>query len=1507
MDSQSKYNLAVPSTHLVYSEILSVTSAMRKNSRWATPTAYYPSSARVSLASSLGLRAATNNEREGRVQGRKNVDLMVGFEELKRDVRALADLSEMPLTAILAPFLALIRSDISTAPIVSASLSSLHSFFVCGLISPNSPDLRPALSELSNTVSHCKFDAGNSSADEAVIFRILTVVRDCICGPVGPLLGDIEVCEMLETVLTTCCHVRLGEAVRRAAEYYMHDLVRVIFRRLETLEPTEDEALDNENSELRVTVSPTREDAPPSMEQVLDIDPEAPEREKTPVPVAQNQNTTPYGLPSIFELLRALISLLDPTSQQHHSRSHSDSLFIPSLTTLNVAFSSAGPTIARFPQLRQLITDDGCKFLFQLARSDNPTVLSLALRTLATILETMRSHLKLQQELLLSFLVDKLTPPVSSVTNAGGRLQLGVPPNRRAALSGSNASTSDLADREREREGSEAEDSRPPSRAGRSGVTPARGETRELMLEILGHLSRYPEFMVDVWVNYDCDINCEDTFERLINFLSKSVQHADPQQKGAQVLCLDLLLSFVSNMAGRVEQKFPDWPEDYPSIPAILESKSKKLLLLTAAARFNKNPKGGIAFLEEHGLLQYDVASSATEAEVAASRVRSIAYFLKNTPRIDKKLIGEFIAKPDNIDILKSFIGQFDFYEVPIAEAMREMLESFRLPGESQQIERITDTFAAKYFASKPAEIKTQDAVHVLAFAIIMLNTDLHNPQVRKRMSFEDFKRNLRGVNDNSDFSPEFLKAIYDSIKKREIVMPEEHVGQLGFDYAWKELLIRSKQTRPLMLCHTSAFDLHMFKLVWRPVVGMIATAFSTFNDDYIVEKIITGFRDCATLASHFQLPEVFDFIVMSLAYSTGLAEGVNFPRQSNFPVVEVEGQNITVSALSVRFGTSLRSQLATVVLFTILNGNLNNLRESWAPVFDILQNLFLYSLLPQSMAQMEDFQGNAYPIALAVPKPVQSTQRLDGGLLSALSSYLLTPYGSSTDALIEATPEEIEKTMCAVDCIGVCHLEDLNNQIRALELEPLMAALRTMQDAANKRSLHKLKVKQNEEQAPHASAPTGDRAIQPLPYDAASIFLLEMMTSIVLNTRQYVNDVWPLVFDHISALLSQAQWFSSLLIERAVIDLLRICEPAAEEPSLRDQLFVALDTIGGLPPDVLSAVSQPLVDGLAMLLQKHRSAIRSPTEWKLTNGLLRMTAHNPVACKQTLDCINHLMADESLPVDAVEGIVMVLDDIATLAGTVVERRRPPAAQSSDPRIERGCSAVEALFESRKMLPRLAASEAGQKQGWAAYALPIIVSLSHQSVNPSREVRHAAIVYFQRILMSPQLMSGGGPPQIIVAFHQAVFPLVQDLLDPEVFGRDPLPGGMPETRLRASNLLCRGFLYYLDALSLEPHTLTTLWLEVLDLLEELIKIDKRSQLVEAVPESLKNVLLVMQASGALLGEQTPDERPEEIKERWKLTQEKLDSFLPGFLLDVIPLPVQEPVTAVPATQGGSSQ
>lgn len=125
-----------------------------------------------------------------------------------------------------------------------------------------------------------------------------------------------------------------------------------------------------------------------------------------------------------------------------------------------------------------------------------------------------------------------------------------------------------------------------------------------------------------------------------------------------------------------------------------------------------------------------------------------------------------------------------------------------------------------------------------------------------------------------------------------------------------------------------------------------------------MIQRAITGFRQCATLAGKFHLPEVFDHIVMALSQSessvfrsfyrpfgylmiapfsiaaTGLLDDRD-PSQSslNNPVVEVEGQSLTVSGLSVRFGLNFKAQLAAVVLFTIANGNGNSIREGWSQV----------------------------------------------------------------------------------------------------------------------------------------------------------------------------------------------------------------------------------------------------------------------------------------------------------------------------------------------------------------------------------------------------------------------------------------------------------------------------------------------------------------------------------------------------------------------------------------------
>ena len=58
---------------------------------------------------------------------------------------------------------------------------------------------------------------------------------------------------------------------------------------------------------------------------------------------------------------------------------------------------------------------------------------------------------------------------------------------------------------------------------------------------------------------------------------------------------------------------------------------------------------------------------------------------------------------------------------------------------------------------------------YVLAFAIIMLNTDAHSSQIKNRMTLDQFISNNRGINAGSDLPAQLLSAVYHDITHREI------------------------------------------------------------------------------------------------------------------------------------------------------------------------------------------------------------------------------------------------------------------------------------------------------------------------------------------------------------------------------------------------------------------------------------------------------------------------------------------------------------------------------------------------------------------------------------------------------------------------------------------------------------------------------------------------------------------------------------------------------------------
>lgn len=83
------------------------------------------------------------------------------------------------------------------------------------------------------------------------------------------------------------------------------------------------------------------------------------------------------------------------------------------------------------------------------------------------------------------------------------------------------------------------------------------------------------------------------------------------------------------------------------------------------------------------------------------------------------------------LQVLEAYTTGFDFAHLKFDSALRMFLESFKLPGEAQKIDRIINAFGRHYYAGNEDVFRCADAAYVLAYSVIMLNTDQHNNQVR--------------------------------------------------------------------------------------------------------------------------------------------------------------------------------------------------------------------------------------------------------------------------------------------------------------------------------------------------------------------------------------------------------------------------------------------------------------------------------------------------------------------------------------------------------------------------------------------------------------------------------------------------------------------------------------------------------------------------------------------------------------------------------------------------------
>lgn len=341
-------------------------------------------------------------------------------------------------------------------------------------------------------------------------------------------------------------------------------------------------------------------------------------------------------------------------------------------------------------------------------------------------------------------------------------------------------------------------------------------EHKILVVTLFAEICSDPTTLAEIFLNYDCDLSAVDLFHRIVNTLSKVARsfevEEDPsktntislvtgagafrmeklrsERRELRLAAMRALRQVLASLHASIvqpleieEETKEDFKEDSEGTPISPDRPEKKSLVQIydskkkrreetseATLRFNQKPSAGIAYAAQCGHLD-----GSEPTDVAQ-------YLLNNKDRFDKTQIGEYLGRePDyqngfSLKVLHAYVNAMDFSGLMFDDAIRFYLSGFRLPGEAQKIDRIMEKFAERYTAQNPDVFPTADVAFILAFSIIMLNTDLHNPAIKeeRRMTKDGFIRNNRGICDGQDLPRDLLTDIFDRIKTNPISLKED-------------------------------------------------------------------------------------------------------------------------------------------------------------------------------------------------------------------------------------------------------------------------------------------------------------------------------------------------------------------------------------------------------------------------------------------------------------------------------------------------------------------------------------------------------------------------------------------------------------------------------------------------------------------------------------------------------------------------------------------------------------
>ncbi|XP_048187294.1 PH and SEC7 domain-containing protein 2 [Perognathus longimembris pacificus] len=162
------------------------------------------------------------------------------------------------------------------------------------------------------------------------------------------------------------------------------------------------------------------------------------------------------------------------------------------------------------------------------------------------------------------------------------------------------------------------------------------------------------------------------------------------------------------------------------------------------------------------------LANGCQGVNEAARRLARRLYHLEGFQRCD---VARQLGKNNEFSRLVAgeYLSFFDFSGLTLDRALRTFLKAFPLMGETQERERVLTHFSRRYCQCNPDDSTSEDGIHTLTCALMLLNTDLHGHNIGKKMSCQQFIANLDQLNDGQDFAKDLLKTLYNSIKNEKL------------------------------------------------------------------------------------------------------------------------------------------------------------------------------------------------------------------------------------------------------------------------------------------------------------------------------------------------------------------------------------------------------------------------------------------------------------------------------------------------------------------------------------------------------------------------------------------------------------------------------------------------------------------------------------------------------------------------------------------------------------------